>query len=216
MGWTEAFAYLSANWVEALGYIGSLLILGTYSMRTMIPLRAIGVCANAVLIVYSYLAPSYPQLLLHGVLLPLNALRLYQMLQLVGKVRTASQGDLNMDWLKPFMSRRACKGGEVIFRKGDLSSAMFYTVSGRYRLREIEADVEPGQVIGELGLIAPDNKRTLTFECVEEGELLTISYAGVKQLYFQNPRFGFYFLQLIGQRLFTDIARLEGRLATPA
>jgi CRP/FNR family cyclic AMP-dependent transcriptional regulator len=216
IGWTEAHAYLSTNWIEALGYLGALLTLGTYSMKTMFPLRVIGLCANSMFIAYAYFAPVYPQLLLHGVLLPLNTLRLYQMLQLVGKVRIASQGNLNMDWLKPFMSRHACKGGEVIFRKGDPSSVMFYTVSGKYRLREIAADVALGQVIGELGLIAPDNKRTLTFECVEDGELLTISYAGVKQLYFQNPKFGFYFLQLISQRLFQDIARLEEKLATPA
>jgi len=118
-----------------------------------------------------------------------------------------------MEWLKPFMSRRGCKAGEVIFRKGDLASAMFYTMSGRYRLDEISMDVAPGQVVGELGLVAPDNKRTLTFECLEDGELLTMSYSAVKQLYFQNPEFGFYFLQLISHRLFRNIARLEERLA---
>jgi CRP/FNR family cyclic AMP-dependent transcriptional regulator len=201
--------HIGIGWIEALGYLGALLVFGTYSMKTMIPLRIIGLCSNCIFIVYGYMAPVYPQLLLHGVLLPLNSLRLYQMLQLVGKVRTASRGDLNMDWLKPFMSKRACKAGEIIFRKGDLSSAMFYTVSGSYRLHEIEQDVGPGQVIGELGVIAPDNKRTLTFECIHDGELLTISYEQVKQLYFQNPKFGFYFLQLISQRLFRDIARLQ-------
>ncbi len=202
---------IGISWIEALGYLGALLTFGTYSMKTMIPLRIIGLCANCVFIVYGYMAPVYPQLLLHGVLLPLNSLRLYQMLQLIGKVRTASQGDLNMDSLKPFMSKRACKAGETIFRKGDLASAMFYTVSGSYRLNEIEQDVGPGQVIGEVGLIAPDSKRTLTFECIEDGELLTISYEQVKQLYFQNPKFGFYFLQLISRRLFQDIARLQDK-----
>jgi CRP-like cAMP-binding protein len=93
---------------------------------------------------------------------------------------------------------------------------MFYLVSGRYRLNEIAADVAPGQVIGEIGLVEPDNKRTLTFECVEDGELLTISYSALRQLYFQNPKFGFHFLQLISHRLFRDIARLEERLARPA
>ena len=102
-------------------------------------------------------------------------------------------------------------GEPVIFRKGDLASAMFYTVSGNYRLDEIEQDVAPGQVVGEVGLIAPDNKRTLTFACIEDGELLTISYEQVKQLYFQNPKFGFYFLQLISRRLFQDIARLQDK-----
>jgi CRP/FNR family cyclic AMP-dependent transcriptional regulator len=200
---------IGIGWVDALGYLGALMVFGTYSMKTMIPLRIIGLCSNCIFIVYGYMAPVYPQLLLHAVLLPLNSLRLYQMLQLVGKVRTASRGDLNMDWLKPFMSKRAGKAGEVIFRKGDLSSAMFYTVSGSYRLNEIAQDVGPGQIIGEVGLIAPDRKRTLTFECIEDGELLTISYEQVKQLYFQNPKFGFYFLQLISQRLFQDIARLQ-------
>ena len=198
--------------IEILGYLGALLTLGTYSMNTMIPLRVVALCANCLFIVYGYMAPVYPQLLLHGLLLPLNSLRLFQMLQLISKVRTASQGDLNMDWLRPFMSKRACKAREVIFRKGDISSAMFYTVSGSYRLSDIEQDVGLGQIIGEVGLIAPDNKRTLTFECIEDGEVLAISYDQVKQLYFQNPKFGFYLLQLVSQRLFQDIARLEDQV----
>jgi len=198
--------------IEILGYLGALLTLGTYSMNTMIPLRVVALCANCLFIVYGYMAPVYPQLLLHGLLLPLNSLRLFQMLQLISKVRTASQGDLNMDWLRPFMSKRACKAREVIFRKGDISSAMFYTVSGSYRLSDIEQDVGLGQIIGEVGLIAPDNKRTLTFECIEDGEVLAISYDQVKQLYFQNPKFGFYLLQLVSQRLFQDIARLQDQV----
>jgi len=198
--------------VEILGYLGALLTVGTYSMNTTVPLRVVALCANCLFIVYGYMAAVYPQLLLHGLLLPLNSLRLFQMLQLISKVRTASQGDLNMDWLRPFMSKRACKAREVIFRKGDISSAMFYTVSGSYRLSDIEQDVGLGQIIGEVGLIAPDNKRTLTFECIEDGEVLAISYDQVKQLYFQNPKFGFYLLQLVSQRLFQDIARLEDQV----
>lgn len=196
-------------WVEIIGWIGALLTLGTYSMKRMIPLRIIGIFSNIFFIAYGFLALVYPQLVLHAVLLPLNAIRLREMLQLINKVKAASQGDLNMEWLIPFMTTRAVKSGEVLFQKGDLSSDMFYTVTGRYRLNEIGQDIGTGQVIGEIGLIAPDNKRTLTFECIKEGELLTISYSQVKQLYFQNPVFGFYFLQLISQRLFKDIERLQ-------
>lgn len=197
------------HWVEILGYLGALVTLGTYGMKRMIPLRVTGICANCLFITYGLLAPVYPQLMLHAILLPLNTLRLREMLQLIGRVRAASRGDLNMDWLKPFMTRRVAKRGEVLFQKGELSSAMFYTMTGHYRLKEIRQDIGPGHVIGEIGLIAPGNKRTLTFECVEDGELLAISYGQVKQLYFQNPTFGFYFLQLISQRLFKDIERLQ-------
>jgi hypothetical protein len=194
------------NWVEALGYLGALLTLSTYSMKRMIPLRVISMCASSVFVAYGFFAPVYPQLLLHGVLLPLNAVRLREMLRLVGKVKAASRGDLNIEWLKPFMTKRSVRTGEVLFRRGEVSSAMFYTITGRYRLNEIGQDVGSGQVIGEIGLIAPDNKRTLTFECIEDGELLTIGYSQVKQLYFQNPQL-IHFLQLISQRLFKDIER---------
>jgi hypothetical protein len=201
------------NWGEALGYLGALVTIVTYSMKTMIPLRIAGLCANVAFLTYGYFNHAYPSLFLHAVLLPINSTRLYQMLQLVDRVKAASRGDLSMDWLKPFMSKRHCKKGETLFRAGDVASAMFYTVTGRYRLVEAGVDVGPGEVIGEIGLIAPDNRRTQTVECIEDGELLTISYDEVKQLYYQSPKFGFYFLQLTSRRLFRDINRLEERLA---
>jgi hypothetical protein len=210
MSWADNLSLVS--WVDGLGYAAALLVLATYSMRTMIPLRILGICGNVFFISYSYLAHVYPNLILHMVLLPLNSIRLYQMLHLIQLVKIASQSDLSMEWLIPFTSKRWCSAGEVIFQKGDPSHAMFYTLTGKYRLKEIGAEVLPGQVIGEIGLIEPGNKRTMTFECIEQGELLNISYSQVKQLYFQNPRFGFYFLHLLSQRLFKDIQRLEQRL----
>ncbi|MNC92905.1 hypothetical protein D3C83_94180 [compost metagenome] len=68
-------------------------------------------------------------------------------------------------------------------------------------------------MFGELGLISPGNQRTQTVECVEEGQVLTASYQMVKELYFQNPEFGFYFLRLTSERLFQNIGRLEEELA---
>jgi CRP/FNR family transcriptional regulator, cyclic AMP receptor protein len=202
--------------IDLLGYVGALITLAVYSMKTMIPLRVAGICANIVFIAYGLLGKIYPALFLHLVLLPLNATRLYQMLQLTEKVKVASRGDLSMDWLKPYMTKRAVKAGEVLFRRGDLSGTMYFTVTGRYRLAETNTEVAPGEVIGEIGLIAPDNKRTMSFECIEDGELLTIGYSQVKQLYYQNPKFGFYFLQLTSQRLFKDIERLEAKAGKAA
>jgi CRP/FNR family transcriptional regulator, cyclic AMP receptor protein len=213
MRFADVLGYLAMHWVDVIGYFGASLTLTVYSMRRMIPLRIVGICANCVFVTYGYLAEVYPQMILHGLLLPINILRLREMIEIINKVKAASQGDQNMEWLRPFMSRRTVKRDEVLFQKGDLSSEMFYTLSGRYRLKEIAQEVGPGQVIGEIGLIAPDNKRTLSFECIEDGQVLTISYDHVKQLFFQNPEFGFHFLQLISQRLFKDIDRL--RPATP-
>jgi CRP/FNR family cyclic AMP-dependent transcriptional regulator len=201
------------TFIDAIGYLAAVLTLATYSMKTMIPLRIIGIGANISFIAFSGLSGIYPSLILHLILLPLNIVRLYQMLQLVRRVSEASAGDLSMDWLKPFMSSRRVATGEVLFRDGDVADRMYYVVSGRYRLAELGKDVLPGTVVGELGLVAPDHERTQTLECTEAGEILQISYDQLKQLYFQNPKFGFYFLRLTSQRLFNDIARLEGELA---
>jgi CRP-like cAMP-binding protein len=49
-------------------------------------------------------------------------------------------------------------------------------------------------------------------ECVESGHVLTITYDSVRELYFQNPEFGFYFLRLTSNRLLREVARLEAQL----
>ena len=61
--------------------------------------------------------------------------------------------------------------------------------------------------------MAPDQARTQTLACTEDGEMLQINYEQLKQLYYQNPQFGFYFLQLAAGRLLENIARLERELA---
>ena len=89
---------------------------------------------------------------------------------------------------------------------------MFCTVTGRYRLIELGIELKPGQVVGELAMLAPDNRRTATLECIEDGEALSITYDQVEQLYYQNPTFGFYFLRLATARLFENIQRLQDDL----
>lgn len=199
---------------EGAGYLAAVLVFLTFYMKTMIPLRIVGICSNCVFILYGYLGALYPVLVLHIVLLPLNGWRLREMLRLTRQVRDATKADLNMNWLKPFTSVRRADVGDVLFRKGDRANAMMFIVSGKYRLAEIGISLAAGQVVGELGLLAPNQTRTQTLECSEAGEVLEITYEQVKQLYYQNPQFGFYFLQLATKRMFDNIEKLERELAT--
>lgn len=201
------------SFVTAIGFLAAALVIATLSMKTMVPLRIIGICSNFAFITYGVLFGSYPTWILHAILLPLNCYRLFEMLKLIKQVKAASAGDLSMDWLKPFMSKRAMQAGEILFRKGDDAAHMFFVVTGRLHLREIDIDVLPGAVVGELGMLAPARKRTQTLECVEAGSILEISYDKIEELYFQNPTFGFYFLRLSSARLFENIGKLERVLA---
>jgi hypothetical protein len=201
------------TWVEAIGWLGAALSISASAMKTIIPLRCLGIATNVVSLTYASFMGLYPSMTVNLVLLPLNSFRLFQMLRLIKKVKSASNSDLNMDWLKPFMARRAVKKGEILFAKGDSASCMFYTLSGRYRLRELGIELPQGHVVGEMGFMSPNNRRTQTLECIEAGEVLSITYDEVRQLYFQNPEFGFYFLRLASERLFNNMEKMEAEIA---
>lgn len=180
-----------------------------YLMKTMIPLRIVAMTTNCLFILWSSMASVYPTLILNLILLPINSLRLFQMKRLIRQVNEAANGDLSMDWLKPFTTKRHVAAGTVLFNKGDPADELHFIISGRFRVVERNVDIGAGGIIGELGLLEPGKTRTATIECIEAAETLTVSYDHVMQLYFQNPTFGFYFLQLSTARLFHTIKSLE-------
>jgi CRP/FNR family transcriptional regulator, cyclic AMP receptor protein len=200
------------HWTDLINSLAGLFIVATASTKTMVPLRTLAIVTNCFLIIYFAVAHAWLPLLLQAFALPLNAWRLYQMLVLIGKVREATRGKPSLDWLKPFMAERHFRKGDLLFAKGETAQEMFYTMTGRYALVELGIDIEPGHLVGELAMLAPDNRRTATLECIEEGNVLSITYEQVEQLYYQNPTFGFYFLRLATARLFDNIGRMENEL----
>jgi hypothetical protein len=200
------------HWTDLFNSVGSLFIVATASTKTMVPLRILAIVANCFLIVFYAVTHQWVPLVLQAVALPLNAFRLYQMIVLIRNVRDAIRGNTSMDWLKPFMSGRHFQKGDILFAKGETADEMFCPVTGHYLLLELGLEVKPGQLVGELAMLAPDNRRTATLECVEAGDALSITYEQVEQLYYQNPTFGFYFLRLATARLFENVARIESEL----
>jgi len=191
----------------------SIFVIATTTMKTMIPLRVLGIFTNLVLIATAIPSRNYLIIVVQALVLVLNSYRLHQMLQLVREVKKSVQGDLSMDWLKPFMTERKCATGEVLFYKDEKAEDMLYIVSGRFRLVESGIELPVGAIVGELGMLSPSNMRTQTLECIEAGLILSVSYTKVEELYVQNPEFGFYFLRLASARLFENIEKLEQRLA---
>ena len=200
------------HWTDLFNSVGSLFIVATASTKTMVPLRILAIVANCFLIVFYAVTHAWIPLVLQGAALPLNGWRLQQMLVLIKNVRDATRGDTSMEWLKPFMIGRRYKKGDILFAKGEPAHEMFCIVTGRYRLIELGIELNPGQVVGELAMLAPDNRRTATLECIEDGDALSITYEQVEQLYYQNPTFGFYFLRLATARLFDNIGRMQAEL----
>jgi CRP-like cAMP-binding protein len=116
-------------------------------------------------------------------------------------------------WLRPYMKRRKLAAGAVLFRKGDRADFLYMLASGRIELVEIGVVLEPGRVFGEISFFSPDQQRTLTARCIEPCQLLSIDGNTVRELFFQNPGFGFQVIGLVAGRLGADIRRLESALA---
>ena len=204
------------QWIETFGYLGALMTLTTFSMQTMLHLRIVGIVSNSVFITYGVLGHVYPVLLLHMALLPLNLWRLRQLLQLTRQLGEISGSRLSMDWLKPFSRRRNVQVGETLFRQGDAASEVLFVLSGRFRAVEADVVLEQGDLLGELGLLTRDHTRTQTIVCEQQGSLLVVSYDEVRQMYFQNPRFGFFFLELVAERLMRDASQMTVSRGTAA
>ncbi len=190
--------------------VGAIFFVATLLTRTMIPLRVSNMISNVFFMAFGALASDIRTFLLSLLLLPINAIRLRQMLNLVRKARNAVQGEKSMEWLKPFMTQRKYRQGDVLCKKGDAANEMFLTVSGKFLVTEIGVELPPGSPMGELGFLTPDNRRTATIECTQAAQVLTITYDRLLELYFQNPQFGYYFLVLTSQRLLQNIARQVG------
>ena len=193
--------------------VGAIFFVATLLMQTMVPLRVANMAGCTFFVAFGVLSGNVATFLLYLLLLPINAVRLRQMLKLVKKARSATQGDMSMEWLKPFMTERRYRRGDILFKKDDAATEMFLTVTGKFLVTEIGVELPPGRLMGELGFLTPNKRRTATVECIEDGQVLTITYERLLEIYFQYPQFGYYFLVLTSQRLLENISRLERTIA---
>jgi CRP/FNR family transcriptional regulator, cyclic AMP receptor protein len=71
------------KYFEIIGFIGAALMVTTLAMKAMIPLRVVGIASNIFQIAFALSVGITPMLIQHGILLPVNAYRLYEHLRLV-------------------------------------------------------------------------------------------------------------------------------------
>jgi ABC-type multidrug transport system fused ATPase/permease subunit len=193
--------------------VGAIFLVATLLMHTMVPLRVANMAGCTFFVAFGALSGNVATFILYLLLLPINAIRLRQMLNLIKRARIATEGDTSLEWLKPFMTERKYRRGDKLFKKDDAATEMFLTVTGKFLVREIDVELPPGRLMGELGFLTPNKRRTATVECIEDGQVMTITYDRLLEIYFQNPQFGYYFLVLTSQRLLENISRLEGIIA---
>jgi len=191
--------------IEIAAWVASALVFLTFFMKTMIPLRVVAIVSNVAFIGYALLGLQYgifdkllPILVLHAVLLPLNAFRLWQMKHLTRKFSTASNQVL-IERLVPYMKREAFAHGSALFRKGDAADKIYFIESGAVEVPEVRRVLAEGSVFGEVGIFTPHRRRSASAICAQASVVYSIHRDEVLQLYYQNPEFGFVIVRLLSR-----------------
>lgn len=188
----------------ALGFIGAALMLASYWMKSMLPLRVVALAACCFLVAYGALAQALPTLLLYGVLIPINLKKTWEMKKLVRAIESAREDTPVSQWLLPHMHPRQVRAGELLWKKGDRADHLLYLHAGTLRLVEYDELLIEGAMVGEIGLFAPDGLRTLTLQAHTDCTLYSLSAEEMAMLYYQNPKIGFHVMRLIVGRLMHD------------
>ena len=132
------------------------------------------------------------------------------MLHLIRDIDTAVKGDMNIDWLLPYTRPKDFKAGDVMMERGEYATAAFYIVAGEVEIPENNETFGKGALLGEIGLFTPDGRRLKTVICKTAVQTAVIDYDQFKELYFQNPQFGFRLLHLVVARMQVTSSRTAG------
>ena len=186
------------------GFIGAVLTLASYLMKSMLPLRLMALAANVFFVAYGYLESALPSLMLYAAMIPINAKKVYEIKKLVRAIENAKADTPVSEWLLPHMTRRQVKAGTTLWHKGDKATEMLYLESGQLNLLEYDEAIGPGSLVGEIGLFAPDNRRTRTIVCATDCTLYGLSAEAMALLYYENPKLGYHVMRVIVARLLHD------------
>lgn len=195
--------------LEILGYLGLLLLLVSSAMRTIIWLRILAIAASLAIFGYGVMSAIYPVVGFGLILLAINAWRLWEMRRLVAATRAATaagSAPITADWILPYMRPMAVPADTVIFRQGEVADAMYFISTGRIRFEELDIELGEGSIFGEIGIFSDGKVRTATAKSLGPCSLLVVSADKVRELFFQNPEFGFFLVGLITRRLSEDAA----------
>jgi CRP/FNR family transcriptional regulator, cyclic AMP receptor protein len=195
------------SWVEVLGWLAAGLNLSAYSVKTMLPLRALAVASSVFFLFYSFLGEIYPTLIMHLVLLPLNGVRLCQLLYQSRQARHARDAGYSLDWLRPLLRPMRLADGDYVFHKGEVPHSLYYLDAGRVELEEVGVMLEAGELFGEIAFFTDAQERTVSARCRGPCRVMYIDEDDFMRLYYQNPTFGVYLIRLVARRLLAGMER---------
>lgn len=194
------------DWIEAIGWLASILTIATYSVSTMLPLRILAIASSICFAAYAFILELWPLLAMELTLLPINLYRFWQVLSLRGKLTKVS-GQSDFSVIKAYGKRRTITAGSVVFDRGDPVDQLYYIAKGRVQIEELGIDLAQGDIFGEIAFFTDAAARTATARCIENTEVYSITEKQFMRLQFEDPSFGLAIMRTITRRLIENVGR---------
>ena len=192
--------------MQIVAWAAAGLVFLSFFMKTIVPLRTVAIVSNVVFICYALMGITFgifdkvlPILVLHIALLPLNVMRLRQVRNTIRSIQAMTREHASLDALIPYMKHERIRRGQSLFRKGDLADRLFVLKKGRVRLVEFDKTLEAGAVFGEVGIFSESAVRTSSALTDEDCELYSLTSEKAIELFYQDPRFGFYIVRALAR-----------------
>lgn len=192
--------------MQIVAWIAAGLVFLSFFMKTIVPLRILGIVSNVAFICYALMGIHFgifdkvlPILVLHIALLPLNAMRLRQVRDTIRSVQAMTREHASLDVLIPYMKHESVKQGQWLFRKGDVANRLFILKKGCIKLTEFNKTLEAGAVFGEVGIFSESAVRTSSALSSEDCDLYSLTSEKAIELFYQDPRFGFSIVRALAR-----------------
>ena len=197
-------------WLVIAGWIASELVLYTFFMKTILPLRLVAIASNVAFMTYGLLGLAYgdfgrlyPIFVLHACLLPLNVVRLVELRRVVAAVRDAG-GEQVVRALAPYLSVETHQADETLFRRGEAADRLYLVQQGTVAIPEAGVALSTGDVFGEVGLFAPHGRRVAGAVCATDCRLLTLSGPKLLELCYQDAKLAISLARLLAGYVYVE------------
>jgi hypothetical protein len=199
------------------GWIASAFVFSTFFMKTMLPLRLVAIASNVAFMTYALLGLAYgdfgrlyPIFVLHACLLPLNVVRLFQLRRVLAAARDAG-GEQMVRALAPYLSLEAHQAGKTLFQRGEAADCLYLVQQGTVAIPESEVLLSSGDVFGEVGLFAPQGRRTASAVCTTDCRLLTLDGPKLVELCYQDAKLAVFLARLLAGYVHAETGKSDSK-----
>jgi hypothetical protein len=182
-------------------------------MKTMLPLRLVAIASNVAFMTYGLLGLAYgdfgrlyPIFVLHACLLPLNVVRLLELRRVLAAARDAG-GEQMVRALAPYLSLEAHQADETLFKRGEAADRLYLVQQGTVAIPESEVVLSSGDVFGEVGLFAPQGRRTASAVCATDCRLLKLDGPKLVELCYQDAKLAVFLARLLAGYVYAETGK---------